>query len=1206
MTNPVANRVCTPLGLFVHPSERGPPMNMPQTLTPESTPTSPRRNKKAPESTSPVRQQGSSPTRSRMAASDCMRKRTDSISDALRAAAANAQYKVGDVPSPLVPAGETQPLHTGTVLANTKMVHPKPINRVAPADVTSRPGTASSVAQLEMTAQQLSMTSSIDDAIRDLHGELKRSDSRRSSILAANVKNGDSSGSATPGSLSRHLSTASSIVSTNIAARQGGYSPAAFVKSPGPSGTGRLIPGSLTAVSLPEPDAATLLSRHGAGKSSVRSVRSAKLSLADISESEPMALTQAVLDEADNAPPLEMEAIIDDAVAYEEGDESKPSTDAFYEMMQSGATQQPAFSFVAESSAEVVNRPDPEVRPPTSQSQDTYHQAQHAFFDFDGVHCADNGTEAGNKEDDDESMPTEEHYIAVDQHLAEAEDDVFDLPPLQFPQSLPSPPQAPAFSYGDDALPPPPQPVGFIRPQSYFDPAAGVQMNYYPARVPATLNIPQKLSNKPKANQRNSRQSKVLSAMLDTTYHPVNNDAARRASAMPVMGSTVDLESEPRPMKERHHERRPSFLPISSEDMHKINEPLPEAVEPTAPAHESLENIASTLRLPKRISEPKTVEKRQSRMSMMNNIPSQLRASAYFDAPAVTTDMTAKDGSAMHALDDILDAAASAPVGAFTDHLYAGKLGSEVYGAVKKKSVPASPSLHPPSSETSGKKRSSWMPLGRRSQSYNSQDSPKLHSEESSPHLTGDGDSDHVIRVPAGTMHHNGEEHINEEEEEEGEIVEEYVGAPTTLLAELQLRKQQQKERIQNQVRDAYGTQATLLELDAVAENQRLDRKNKRVNLVWEDPLAHLDQNGSDDEDVPLAIIAARQQGAKNMADLERPIGLIEKREIEENEPLSKRRARLQGLDNSFATPRPQSMLLAPSRLGDTRPRQSMISLNQPPPDDIEGETLADRRKRLAAELEREQELTLPTTRPVSTAFSVELLSQFDPVEAGRLEGAANGTDAKENGGAPEVEETLGQRRRRLQAEKVARQQEMAHGTTAGGSTGHNKDRRMSLASVLSAHPRKSPDLRVQEDIQRREEEERIAREHEAKMAAMRVQMPSHLVVPGGAQQRGFQNGTYNNGYGGHVLNQRPITAQITGHSQFNRPNSMALNTGPQQGIYMNPYAAGSAHAFGNMNMYNNGVNGAYGGMQPNNQMQMPQNGGSMDRVEMWRQGVFP
>ncbi|OAA67484.1 hypothetical protein ISF_03660 [Cordyceps fumosorosea ARSEF 2679] len=1212
--SPIANRVCTPLGLFVHPAERGPPISMPQTLTPESGPASPTRSDKVTTSTSPIRQAGTSPTRSQMPASECMRRRTDSISDTLRAAAANTRSKIDDAPSPLVPAGEMQPLHTGTVLANTKMVHPKPINRMAPADVTSRPGTASSVAQLEMTAQQLSMTSSIDDAIRDLHGELKRSDSRRSSVLAASLKNGEDSAPLGPPQLKRHLSSSSSIVSTNIAARQGGYSPAAFVKSPSASGSARLIPGSLTAPSLPELETPTVLSRHGPGKSSVRSVRSAKLSLADISESEPISLTQTVLDEADNAPPLELEPIIHEAAAHEEELDHEPSTQAFHHMMQSSASQQPAYSNLTERNRDVATELDSGNRPSSSHSQDTFHQAQNAFFDFDGVHCPENVTDVEGHDYHNERIPAERDYLPIDQHLGELEDNVFDLAPLQLPQATPQPP---SFSYGDDSFPQPPQPVGLIRPQSFLDPSSGVQMNYYPARVPATLNIPQKLSNKPKAHQRNSRQSKVLSVMMGGAHQSATSDPARRASAMPMLGSMTETADDPRPTKERHHERRPSFLPLSTEDMVRINEPLPEPADPPAPTRESCDNLASTLRIPKRISEPK-VEKRKSRMSMMGNIPAQLRASAYFDSPALTTDIEAKDGSAMNALDDILNAGASAPVGAFTDHLYAGKLGSEVYGTAKKPSQDSSPSLPaPPSSENSGKRRSSWMPLGRRSHSRNSRDSAKVHNDDpNSPHLSGDVDSDQVIRVPAGSANENGQ---GEGEEGKEGVDEAYFGPPSTLLAELQFRKQQQKDRIQNRIMDAHGTQATLLELDAVAETQKNDRKSKRVNLLWEDPDAHLDQNGSDDEDVPLAILAARQQGAKNMADLERPIGLIEKREIEENEPLSKRRARLQGLDKSFSAPRPQSMLMAPARLGDTRPRQSMISLNVVAPEDNEDETLAERRMRLALEAEREKEekeLSLPSARPVSTAFSAELLSQFDPLEAGRSEGAMDGKDANRgvDAAGPEEEETLGQRRRRLQAEKTARQEEMAHGGSAAGpgsgsGSGGLKERRMSsmsMASVLSVHARKSPDLRVQEQIRRRQEEERVTRENDAKMAAMRSQMPSTLTVPGVVQKRGFHNGAYNDGRGGAIANHRPVSAQFLPHGQFNRPNSMAFNHGHQQGLYMNPYAGGSAQTFGGANMYNNGARGIYGGMQPSNQMQMPHNGASMDRVEVWRQGVFP
>lgn len=1211
--SPIANRVCTPLGLFVHPTPKGEPISLPQTLTPESTqsPASPSHARAMTKSTSPVRQPGASPTRSRALASDCMRRRTDSVTDALRqATAANTIPESGEMPSPLVPDGEMAPLHTGSVLANTKIVHPKPLTRT-PVDTTSRPGTASSVAQLEFTAQKLSMTSSIDDAIRDLHGELKRSDSRRSSILAAaNAKLSEDGASTTSaaGHTSRHMSTSSSIVSTNTAARQGGYSPAAFVKSPGTSMTARLIPGSLTPATHPETEGTPTLSRQGPGKSSVRSVRSAKLSLADISESEPISLTQDALDEADRAPPIEMEPVIDEEYHKDEVDGSQPHADGLYPITQQGSAQ-PDVRSPAHQNNGTASLGGDVNRPASAHSQDTYHQAQHAFYDFDGVHCPDSRTEA-DEEEDREPTSTEQAYMPVSTELAympvddEMDDDVFDLPPLQMPQAQP-------FSYGDNNMPPPPQPVGLVRPQSYIDPSSGIQMNYYPARVPATLNIPQKLSNKPKAHQRNARQSKVLSAMMDTNYNPVNETAARRASAMPKLGGSIEEHQEPimRPMKERHHERRPSFLPLSAEDLEDINEPLPEPPTNGHQRQESHENLASTLRIPKRISEPKVADKRKSRMSMMSTIPSQLRATAYFDSPAATSDMEAKDGSAMNALDDVLDASTSAPVGAFTDHLYAGKLGSEVYGAAKKRATASSPSLRPPS-EHEVKKRSSMMWLGRRSHSYNSQESRKPHSDADSPRPDDDGE--HVIRVPAEPSQPTEEDGLMKEEEPEEEEPEDYVGAPTTLLAELQLRKQQQKERIQTKVKNANGMHATLLELDAIAETQRVDRKSKRVNLVWEDPEAHLDQNGSDDEDVPLAIIAARQQGAKNMADLERPMGLIEKREIEENEPLSRRRARLQGLDKTFTTPRPQSRLLGPSRLGETRPRSSVIALDQFAAGDVEGETLADRRRRLAADAEQERELSLPPTRPVSAAFSAELLSQFDPLEAGKSESNSQQKDTKGADGGPEEEETLGQRRRRLQAEKAARQQEMAHGASGGAnSTGHTKDRRMSMASVLSAHPRKSPDIRVQEEMRRREEEERQAREQDAKMAAMRLQMPSTLSVPGAAQSRQFQGGMFNNGFGGRQLgSQHPVTAQVPGQAAYNHPNGMMYNNGQQQGVYMSPYTTGSSHNFGAMNMYGNARNGA---MQPNmhqmqmqTQLQMPHNGGSMDRVEVWRQSVFP
>lgn len=79
------------------------------------------------------------------------------------------------------------------------------------------------IVQLEKTAEELSMTSSIDHAIKQLHDEQKRSDSRRSSLLSSQGMQ----------AISRQVSNASSIVEVNSAARSGGFSPAApYLMSP--------------------------------------------------------------------------------------------------------------------------------------------------------------------------------------------------------------------------------------------------------------------------------------------------------------------------------------------------------------------------------------------------------------------------------------------------------------------------------------------------------------------------------------------------------------------------------------------------------------------------------------------------------------------------------------------------------------------------------------------------------------------------------------------------------------------------------------------------------------------------------------------------------------------------------------------------------------------------------------------------------------
>ena len=68
------------------------------------------------------------------------------------------------------------------------------------------------------------------------------------------------------------------------------------------------------------------------------------------------------------------------------------------------------------------------------------------------------------------------------------------------------------------------------------------------------------------------------------------------------------------------------------------------------------------------------------RMSVnMANLPPHARASMYFNPPPVEHDIELKSGSAVATLDSILDASATAPPTAFTDHPYVGDVRKSVY-----------------------------------------------------------------------------------------------------------------------------------------------------------------------------------------------------------------------------------------------------------------------------------------------------------------------------------------------------------------------------------------------------------------------------------------------------------------------------------------------------------------------------------------------
>ncbi|KAK1774389.1 hypothetical protein QBC45DRAFT_397133 [Copromyces sp. CBS 386.78] len=1024
------------------------------------------------------------------------------------------------------------------------------------------------IAALEATAERFSLTSSIEEAIRNEHNELKRSDSRRSAILQATSpknKSPTSDAGSSPNRPRVSTSRTNSIRALNSAARLGGYSPGGYVMTPNHSlsggarsgsksgSTGELSPKSppVENTNAQNPDFIEAgtgeefpFARHGPGKSSVREA-SKRLSLAQIAELDhPMTITQDAIDEADRAAATGAGLQDDDeaitarahqqiepqyADEMDDVDLNGPSDPAQQPMLDHGFFDQPTPRLQLHQPVDYVPynaHPQYDGRPFTSESRNTFQQAHDAFGDFDGVHCD----------------PDVDNFAGLPQPAEPAPQ------PRRRRETLQQ------------------------RPKSYFDPSTGQEMLYYPAPVPAMLNLPPKLGKNTKAaGARNMRRSQVLSVMMQSSVYGGSRDN------LPMMAGGAG--------------GAPPQLP-QIDGLPYADGPAETGTVPAQPERE--------IRRPQRLTE---TDKRKSRATMLNGLPPQLRASAFFDLPTTITTphIELKDGSATATLDTILDASATAPVSAFTDHAFAGKLGTEVYGAERKRIKKSVTADEIPTAPAKTRKK-----LVKRNSSSNLLDVKANKDSDEDEGWTSVGldadDAGPSSRRSPEMGQHTGQHTPNpqdEEEEEEfadGEPV--FNGPPTTLLAELQMRKQKNKMMMRPAGSiNPHGLHATLLELNAVAEVERKQRIHKRVNLAWEDP-AQNPTPESDDEDVPLGMLyAAKAVGAKDphstdiailMSEVNRPLGLMERRELEENEPLSQRRNRLRGstsqphmsldqmqkrMSHMTLTPlggpnalgnRSQSRLTLPLQRGSANgsgPASVAGGLEAEGSDaEGEGETLAARKARLAAEN------PLPRTRPVSAGFSSELLSElgFDANEENR----PTSKDSKGKD-VPEEEETLGQRRKRLQAEREAREREMAAGALAGttpqlavpqtqvrdrrdsatlipfdpsanGSSSRLSNiipfdpnaannarlsRRLSLSDVLNAHPVDSAALGninpIEQDRLRREAEGlRQQRAQEAKMAAIRAQMPQQLAQPAiGARTGGFMGGMYNGGGVGNRSN---------------------------------------------------------------------------------------
>ena len=328
----------------------------------------------------------------------------------------------------------------------------------------------------------------------------------------------------------------------------------------------------------------------------------------------------------------------------------------------------------------------------------------------------------------------------------------------------------------------------------------------------------------------------------------------------------------------------------------------------------------------------------------LSHLPPALRASAFFDSmnsvPTISPEL--KEASAVATLDSILDASANAPPAAFTDHPMTGTDSATHLAAPHRNeyrnSVAMTVVLHP------GESPRSSMDGGERD------DSAPLRTSRS-------------FEIPSSAVDPA------------------FHALPTTLLAELESRKMQQKSRNRTAA-SAFptGIRSTLLELDAVAQVQAQSRRAKRTTLAWEDPE---EGDGSDaDEDVPLGLLYQGQTAQKASRgggrDEDVPLGLLMQKAMEDSEPLSRRRDRLRqqnGGSSASSVPVPKIPPLEETEEEEETLAQRLKRLREkkdkrasafgdgslelcfdtptPPPPPPEDETLAQRRKRLRGEEER-------------------------------------------------------------------------------------------------------------------------------------------------------------------------------------------------------------------------------------------------------------
>lgn len=673
----------------------------------------------------------------------------------------------------------------------------------------------------------------------------------------------------------------------------------------------------------------------------------------------------------------------------------------------------------------VVDIPD---RP---HSTDTFQEAELAFKDFDGVHF----------------NPATEEYVAVDENGNEvrrvsARTSSGSL--LDAAQVLRTRPVSYAASTQLSRHVPSPAPEEF-------------GMVYYPAPVPRMLNLPKRLSQLPAESVQAKRRTQLYNEMHEAPieeqaptipkldFDETEDEPARNRSVSEPLAYEQPVETHPKVLTQR----------MSFADMRNLPPQLRASVyfeQPSlalnlqvkhASAVATLDSIlaaSATAPVSAFTDHPFAGDVRKSVYAMERpNHNRQNTSTTLLSNDAHTKKLKKKRSSSIgnffrRSSGDLLDTESRRPPSRGSQMLDGGQR------LQKRKSQMslADPLERERTLQELEGKTSDGRSSGLVNQAANSgyfDDHEGLHQVKT--HLSQSGAE---LAKPFDDGQQIAEDFREQEALSDVDDTEPIFAQPSTLLAELQVRKAQMKQRTRTAaVAYPNGMHNTLLELDAVEQINKKKRQKQRIALAWEDPhQRELDEEVNEDEDVPLGVLYPTKDGKQggktgDSRDRNRPMGLMEQREMEDTEPLSKRADRLN-----------------PARAQERRAflaHQRKVSQMQVEMQMAEEEEMRKEKEREVLNDAIVDVVPKAGSRPIST-FSADVLSQFGGLNESKDAEATVGTEGEVE---PE-EETLGQRKARLQRER----------STSGEVTGTQPAMPAlrstnSMANLLSSNPVRAP-----------------------------------------------------------------------------------------------------------------------------------------------------